>query len=116
MQFDLVWTLLISLGLTIVLELAFALIFKVRRTYDLILVIVVNIITNPAVVLLNYLLLRHTDIPQLLIVLILEAAAVLVEGIYYKRYAEKVRRPFLFSLGANTFSYFIGLILTKIVF
>jgi len=116
MQFDFVWTLLISLGLTLVLELAFALIFKVHRAYDLILVIVVNVITNPAVVLMNYLLLRHTVIPQLLIVLVLETAAVLIEGFYYKRYAEKISRPFLFSLGANAFSYIIGFILSKTVF
>lgn len=114
MHFDFVWTLLISLGLTIILELVFALILKIREANDLILVIVVNVITNPAVVLLSYLLLKRTNFPQILVVLVLEAAAVLVEAIYYRRYAEKIKRPFLFSLGANAFSYFIGLFLNII--
>lgn len=116
MQLDFVWTLLISLGLTVLLELAFAVLFKIRGLNDLILVVVVNIITNPAVVLLNYLLLNRTNIPQAGVVLVLEAAAVLVEALYYRRYAQKIGRPFLFSLGANAFSYFIGLLLSGIVF
>ena len=65
MHFDFVWTLLISLGLTIILELVFALILIIREANDLILVIVVNVITNPAVVLLSYLLLKRTNLPQI---------------------------------------------------
>ena len=114
MRFDFVWTLLISLGITIILELAFTLIFQIRGSSDLILVIVVNIITNPAVVLINYLLLKRTNLSQLLVVLTLEAAAILVEALYYRRYGEKIKRPFLFSLGANAFSYSIGLVLNTV--
>ena len=40
--------------------------------------------------------------------LALEAAAVLVEGAIYARLAEGLRRPLLFSLGANAFSYLTG--------
>ncbi|MFB0921651.1 MAG: hypothetical protein QMB62_12365, partial [Oscillospiraceae bacterium] len=99
MGLDFVRTLLISLGLTIVLELIFAYSFKIRGKSELILVVVVNVITNPAVVLLNNLLQRRTELPRVTVVLILEAAAVLVEGLYYKRYAKTIKKPLLFSLG-----------------
>lgn len=115
MQIDFIWTLLISLGLTIALEVIFCLIFKLRGTYNFSLVVLVNILTNPPVVLLNHLLRQNTDLPWVLIVLVLEITAVLVEGQYYRRYAEDIRRPFLFSLGANTFSYFSGLLITYII-
>lgn len=115
MQIDFIWTLLISLGLTIVLELMFCLIFKLRGTYNFSLVVLVNILTNPPVVLLNHLLKHSTALPQILIVLLLETAAILIEGFYYRRYAEDVKQPLLFSLGANAFSYFSGLLITHII-
>lgn len=114
MGIDFVWTLLISLGITIVLELAFAFFFKVRRAYDLQLIFVVNIITNPAVVLLHYLLVQRSGLSQIPVVILLETVAILVEGFYYKRYAENVNMPFLFSIGANAFSYFTGLIINYV--
>ncbi len=114
MGLDFVWTLLISLGLTVVLELIFALVFKVRGERDFVLVIVVNVITNPAVVLLNYLLLRDTALPRMPVIFVLEAAAVLVEAFYYRRYAETIKKPFLFSLCANVFSFSIGLLINYV--
>ena len=115
MQLNFLWTLLISLGLTEALELCFAYIFKIRNKSDLLLVITVNIITNPPVVLLSYLLNSRTEVPQLLTVSVLEAAAILTEGLYYRHYAQAIRRPFLFSLGANAFSYLTGLIINLIL-
>lgn len=115
MQLDFIWTLLISLGMTLILELAFCLAFRIRSTHDLGLVVLVNILTNPPVVLLNYILSRKTELPQVLIVAILELAAVLIEGLYYKRYAKEVKRPFLFSLGANAFSFFAGMIIQQLI-
>lgn len=115
MQIDFIWTLLISLGLTIVLEVIFGLVFKLRGTYNFSLVVLINVITNPPVVLLNHLLRQNTDLPWALIVLVLEITAVMVEGLYYRRYAEDVKQPFLFSLGANAFSYFSGLLITHII-
>lgn len=115
MQIDFIWTLLISLGLTIILELIFCLFFKLRGSHNFSLVVLVNILTNPPVVLLNHLLRQNTDLPWVLLVLVLEITAVLVEGLYYRRYAEDIRRPFLFSLGANAFSYLSGLLITYII-
>ena len=115
MQLDFIWTLLISLGMTIVLELMFCLIFKLRGVNNFILVVLVNIITNPPVVLLNHLLKQNTRLSQVLIVVVLEIAAVLIEGLYYKRYAKDIKRPFSFSLGANAFSYFSGLLILSMI-
>lgn len=115
MQLDFIWTLLISLGLTLFFEIFFCLFFKIRNVHDLALVVLVNIITNPPVVLLHYLLSQKTQLPQVLIVLVLEIAAVMVEGLYYKRYAKKINRPFLFSVGANAFSFLTGLIIQQLI-
>ena len=114
MGLDFVRTLLISLGLTVSLELIFALLFKVRGARDFVLLIVVNVITNPAVVLLNYLLIREAGLPRVPVIIVLEAAAVLVEALYYRRYGETIKKPFLFSLGANAFSFSIGLLINYI--
>lgn len=115
MQLDFLGTLLISLGLTLVLELAFCLIFKIRGVHNLILVVLVNILTNPPVVLINYLLIQNTPVSPIITVLILEAAAFLTEGFCYKHYAENIKRPYLLSFGANTFSYFSGLLILHII-
>lgn len=115
MQLDFLWTLLISLCMTLILELAFSLAFRIRNPHDICLVVLVNILTNPPVVLLNDMLRRKSEFPHVLIVLILELTAILIEGLYYKRYANKIKRPFLFSLGANAFSFLTGLILQQLI-
>lgn len=115
MPTDFVRTLLISLGLTELIEFAFAYTIGLRGSKDLILIALVNVMTNPAVVLLNAILTRKTELPHLLILVALEAAAILTEGAYYRRYADNIRRPFLFSFGANAFSYFMGLLISHIV-
>ncbi|MBP8641018.1 MAG: hypothetical protein KBI01_09015 [Oscillospiraceae bacterium] len=115
MQMDFLWTLLISLALTLVLELVFSLAFKVRSTHSLTMVLLANVLTNPPVVLLNNILSRKTELTSVIIILILEIAAVLIEGIYYNRFANEIKRPFMFSLGANAFSYLTGLILQQLI-
>lgn len=115
MQLDFIWTLMISLCMTLILELTFSFIFRIRNGHDLGLVVLVNVLTNPPVVLLNDILSRKTEFPHVLIVLILELTAILVEALYYKRYADKIERPFLFSLGANAFSFFTALLLQQLI-
>jgi len=115
MQLDFIWTLLISLALTLFLEILFCIFFRIRNAHDLTLVVLVNIITNPPVVLLHHLLSQKTQLPQFLIVLVLEIAAVLVEGLYYTRNANEIKRPFLVSFGANAFSYFTGLLILHFI-
>ncbi len=96
----------ISLGLTIVLELMFSLVCRVRNRMDLLLVCLVNVITNPVVVFLYYLAAGSSV--SVAVLAVLEVLAVVVEAYFYKSYGEKISRPVLFALGANCFSFFIG--------
>jgi len=99
----------ISLIATIVLE---ALIFFVsgkRDRKDLLLLVLVNIMTNPIVVLL-YWLASGVGLNLILMTVVLEAGAVLAEGFYYKHYGRNFPHPFRFSIVANVFSYGVGFI------
>lgn len=98
---------LISLGLTLAFELVLALLWRVRRR-DLILVALVNVLTNPMVVLLHgllmsYGLLFHTILPEIW--------AVFTEALIYCRRKNDIRKPILFAIAANSFSYTVGLLL-----
>ena len=106
-------SLAVSLGLTLVLELPFALVTG-KRGRDLALVCLVNVLTNPAVVLLYFLAAALTAIPPWVVKAVLEVAAVLVEALYYCRYGAGFRRPLLFSLGANAFSFMLGELISLI--
>ncbi len=87
--------LLLSLLLTLLFELPFALAWGVRKR-GLVLVILMNLLTNPAVVTLHYL----TGLT-----LIWELAAVVTEGFCCRG---MIRKPWLFALLINTFSYSMG--------
>ncbi|WMJ22848.1 hypothetical protein RBG61_12760 [Paludicola sp. MB14-C6] len=112
--FDLCITLLISLGLTLFFELLFALITHKRNAKDYLLICLVNVITNPVVVLAYMLLTSYTNWYPVFIIIPLETLAVLVEAFYYKTYGLEFKHPFYFSLGANVFSYSIGFVLNII--
>lgn len=98
-------TFAISLGLTLLFELPFVYIWGLRGRHNLALTVLVNVLTNPAAVLLHGL-----GIPALP----LEAAVVVVEGFCYQTCGENVRRPVLLALAANVFSYGVGWILNAI--
>ena len=98
-------TFAVSLGLTLLLELPFVYLWGLRSRHNLKLAVLVNVLTNPAVVLLHGL-----GIPALP----LEAAAIVVEGFCYRVRGEKIGHPFVLALCANLFSYGIGLALNLI--
>ncbi len=98
-----------SLLLTLLFEGAFALAAGVRTGRGLLLVLLVNTLTNPPVVLLS------TLFPSPLLKFALEAAVVLTEWLIYRRCADFLRRPFLFSLSINAFSYLAGAALNKLM-
>lgn len=97
-----------SLACTLVLELVFAVLVRMKGRKNYILLVLVNILTNPVVVLLYYITRCCTRIPIIPVLLLLEVSAVVVEGTYYKKYGEGIRNPMLFSIGANLFSYWVG--------
>lgn len=95
----------VSLTLTLAIELSFALAVKIRGR-ALLTVLLVNVVTNPVVVLVTFTLEHSAGAPQWLVQAPLEIAAVLTEGAVYKSFG--FRRPFLFSLAANALSLGIG--------
>ena len=101
---------IISLFLTLVIELVVACLFRVKGK-DLLLIVLVNVLTNPAAVLLSAFA-GNKRIVQLVI----EAVVILIEGWYYKKYSNAIGRGYVFSLMANGISYGIGIILPYIIF
>ncbi len=95
----------ISLGLTILIEACFALLLG-KRGRAMALVVLVNILTNPAAVLVT----RLYGLP----VLSAEIWAVLAEGFLYKK-SRDFSRPYLFSICANALSFGLGLLLNHIL-
>jgi len=118
----------LSLALTIVLETGFFLLIGLvtrvkphcswsplcqgkRDKKDILLVVLVNVFTNPIVVLLYWLAVLYTDWNSIIILIPLELFAVLAEGCLYKKYGRGFRCPYLFSLAANIFSFGLGLLI-----
>ena len=106
-------SLAISLALTIICETGFFLIIGKREKKDLFLLILVNVLTNPIVVLSFWLAVLHTDWNARITLIPLELFAVLMEGYYYSKYGQSFRHPFLFSIAANMFSFWIGVLIQQ---
>lgn len=96
----------ISLILTLLLEGLFALLWGVRTRRDWLLLLLVNVVTNPIVVSLHWLLGGGV-----LTTAALECFAVAAEWLAYRQQGRDTRPAFLFSLCANCFSYFSGVLL-----
>ena len=101
-------TLAVSLLLTLLFEEGFALVWGLRGKRELGLVTLVNVLTNPPVVLLYNTAVWLLGWNAILVTVVLEAAAVIVEWICYQAYSEQVKKPFLFALLVNLFSYGVG--------
>ncbi len=104
----------VSLALTLVTEVGFALAWGLRGRRELGLTALANCLTNPPVVLLHYtaVTLHHRN--PVLITAALECGAVLAEWYCYRAFSRQLRRPFLFSLLANAFSYGVGCIINQL--
>jgi len=110
---DMLAALLLSLTLTLVLEAAFFLIAGKRDRRDLLLLLLVNVLTNPVVVAAVWLVALYTRVGAIWAILPLEAFAIATEGHYYKRYGRSFERPYLFSVAANLFSYGMGVFIQQ---
>ena len=99
----------ISLAMTLVCELAYALGWGVRDRRDLVLCALVNVLTNPIVGLIFYYVWYHRPpVKQGIVTLVTEILAVVTEALLYRRFARTIRRPWLFAVSANAFSYAVG--------
>lgn len=99
---------LVSLTLTLLLEGGLALLWGFRRR-DLLLFVLANVLTNPPALLL------HLLFRGWMVIAAVETAAVVVEGFLFTRFGEGIKRPWLFSLLANAFSFSFGLVIDKIL-
>lgn len=107
-------SLAVSFLLTLLLEELFALAWGVRKKKELLLVGAVNLMTNPAVVLLHMLFADRLGAYRLVFVAALELCAIAAEAYCYKSFSA-VRRPVLFAVSANAFSYFSGVALQLVL-
>ncbi len=104
----------VSLLLTLALELIVGIAFRLRSR-DILLLTLVNILTNPAAVYLDMLCRRLWSADPYLWQIPIELAVVAVEGLCYMKLSDSVRRPWLLAISANVFSYGVGIILNLIL-
>ena len=114
---DLPMIMIRALLLTIIIECVFAFIFGLRNKRNFLIVMLVNIMTNPIVVSVPVLVLvklgRKYVFPSLMI---LEVLAVLSEGFVYKKTLDfKKINPYLFSFILNVISYIIGEVINRYI-
>ena len=105
----------LSLALTLALEVIFFLLAGKRNKKDLLLLILVNVLTNPIVVLSSWLVALYTNWDANIPLISLELFAVLTEGYYYKKCGCAFRRPYLFSFTANMFSFLVGTLIQHLL-
>ena len=99
--------LLPSLLLTIAFELPFAWLWGAKKR-DLLVVLLMNILTNPLVVMWHYSTWQHgfvisTVLPEL--------AAIVTEALLLRRFTKDTPYPILLGIFINLFSYSVGVVL-----
>lgn len=96
----------VSLILTWLIELTVAVVMGLRDRKSILLVLLVNLMTNPAAVLLC-----HLGTPQLQV----ELAVMAVEGWVYRSFSKEdrwdIRHPIALSITANLSAWFAGILL-----
>ena len=108
-----IYSLIISLSLTIVFELSMSLILGIRNSNDILVCVLVNTCTNPVVVFIaNLLYVYGNNTIYNIVVILMEITVVIVEFILYRKFLQDYKKsPFVLSLINNFFSYTIGLLL-----
>lgn len=112
-----IYSLIISLSLTIILELFTSLIQGLRSKNDILVCILVNTFTNPVVVFIsNLIILYGNKTLYNIVITILEISVVFVEYKLYKDCLKNYKKsPFVLSLINNVFSYSMGFILNRFI-
>ena len=107
----------ISLGLTILIELAVAVPFGMRTGKKILLALLVNVLTNPPAVLICWLLGRFLpEVPEIWLQLPIEAAVVAAEAFVYCSFAKEpqweIHHPIALAVTANLCSWLCGVMLS----
>ena len=105
----------VSLGATIVLEALVMLLLREQYKKNLLLLVLVNILTNPAAVYLSYLGKYFTGLSDMLIQFPIEIVVVIIEVKIYTWFSKDenwlIKNPVLLGILANVFSWSIGLLM-----
>ena len=109
-------SLIVSLTLTLIIELTVSIIIGIRKKEDIIVVTCANICTNPVVVFTsNCILLLNNMFIYIVAVTVLELIAWTVEFIIFKKYLEfNKMSPLMISILNNSISFGLGLIINYI--
>lgn len=100
---------------TIIIECIGAFILGIRNKKDFINIILVNVLTNP--VLVMTLICFNGKNMYIICLIILEFLAFLIEGLIYKKVLmHKKIKPFVLSLILNIMSYTIGYFIDLLIF
>ena len=103
---------------TIIMEMFFAFVLRVKKWKDYLNIILVNILTNPIVNAVPfYMNIKYGVTYRNISLFVLEILTVLEEGFIYSKYLNyKKINPYLLALILNICSYFIGVIINMIVY
>lgn len=107
---------IICLVCTVIIEISFAFILKIRKK-DLLTVLLVNVLTNPLVVSISTgINLFHGAEQKRISMIFLEITAFLTEALIYKYSLDNKKiNPFLLSLLLNLSSYGLGFLINIII-
>ena len=107
----------ISFLLTVAVEEAGALAWGIRKVRDLLTILWINAVTNPAIVALRYLSNQtiSSQTCRTLILLMLEVLVVLSEWLLFRHFLIRNRHSFLMSVTLNAASYGAGLLFPVIL-
>lgn len=103
----------IALLLTIFLECLFGAIWGVKGGRNYIIMLLANLLTNPLVNIIHIYFayeMRLDGQVMIIITALLEISAVTLEWLVYKSRTD-IKKPFLFSLSANGFSFLCGILI-----
>ena len=111
-------SLIVSLLLTIIIEISISFIIGIREKEDLKVVFWTNVLTNPVVVYIaNCVKLLNNNVIYDIIVFKMEVLVIIVEFSIYKKFLDyKKKSPLLISSINNIISFSLGIIISKIIF
>ena len=103
-----------SLILTLGIEVVIAFLWGIRRKKEFLLILLVNIVTNPLAVLSYWLYRIYFAGPSIPIQVVIELLVVLTEALIYRSFAKEedwqLKSPVLLALISNVISWSLGLL------
>ena len=106
---ELILTFGLCLIVTLIIEEAGALILGIRKRFDLIVILITNILTNPVAVLINMVMGSFTSVPKPIYIALIEIVVFLIEALIYSKLLYSKRpSPVILSLILNLASFLFG--------